>query len=68
MDNTVEIESDIDIDAMADEETFNQEYIPTFEVKDEEEEIIELITNQIKTLEEDSYDFKFLSEGLFLFP
>ena len=41
VDNTVEIESDIDIDAMANEETFNQEYIPTFEVKDEEEEIIE---------------------------
>lgn len=38
---------------------------PSYLSTEKEEEIIELLT--IKTLEEDNYDFKSLSEGLFLF-
>ncbi len=40
---------------------------PLYLSTQKEEKIIELLTNQIKTLEEDSYDFESLSEGLFLF-
>lgn len=43
------------------------EKAPTYLSTEKEEEITELLTNQIKTLEEDSYDFESLSEGLFLF-
>lgn len=41
VENTVEIEDDIEIDAEADQETFIQDYTPTFNTEIAEEEIIE---------------------------
>ncbi|MCB2208674.1 MAG: TonB family protein [Bacteroidetes bacterium] len=41
VENTVEVENDIEINADADQETYVPDYTPTFNIEDEEEEIIE---------------------------
>jgi protein TonB len=41
VENTVEVENDIEINADADQETYVPDYTPTFNIEEEEEEIIE---------------------------
>jgi len=41
VENTVEVEKDIEINAAADQETYVQEYIPPIQVEEDEEEVIE---------------------------